>query len=89
MMAGDTQASLTDKAIAVFAFAAYHELGSGQAVRSVVRQDGSGHKADEEALSELAGKGLVELAGNDASFTEPGRKVLDSVIAAMRSATRG
>ena len=31
---------LSDEALAVFAFAAYHELSSGQRVRSVVRRDG-------------------------------------------------
>ncbi|PVE22578.1 hypothetical protein DC522_20465 [Microvirga sp. KLBC 81] len=51
---------LSDEALAVFAFAAYHQLSSGQMVRSVVRRDGAGHKASDKAVSELQGRGLIE-----------------------------
>ena len=37
---------LSDKAVAVFAFAAYHEMSSGETVVDVVLKDGAGHGKD-------------------------------------------
>lgn len=48
-----TPNDLSDKALAIFAFAAYHQLGSGDTITSVVANDLSGHHADPEALSEI------------------------------------
>lgn len=50
---------LSDGALAVFAFAAYHELSSGQRVLSVVREDGAGHRANAAAVDELDERGLI------------------------------
>ena len=78
---------LSDKALAVFAFAAYHQLESGQAVTKVIREDGRGHKADEEAVGELQDRELVALQENDICFTEGGLRFLSSTIESMRSAS--
>jgi chromosome segregation and condensation protein ScpB len=81
-------ADLSDKAVAVFAFAAYHQLTSGQPVKSVIREDGKGHKADDEAVQELTAKDLVEVSGNDICFSEAGLHVLSTAIEGLKSAAR-
>lgn len=78
--------SLSDKAIAVFAFAAYHQLSSGEAVVDVVLKDGAGHAADPEAIRELEAADLAKKDGDRATFTEAGKARLAAVIAAMRGA---
>lgn len=78
--------TLSDKAIAVFAFAAYHQLSSGEPVIDVVLEDGAGHKADPEAIDELEAAGLAKREGNRAAFTDEGREKLGSVISGMRGA---
>ncbi len=75
---------LSDAAIAVFAFAAYHQLGSGQPVKSVIREDGKGHKADEAAVEELQAARLVDVRGNDITFTETGLEQLSSIVERMK-----
>ena len=74
---------LSDKAVAVFAFAAYHQLESGQRVSKIVRRDGAGHKADKEAVSELTARGLVRASGEHIHFTSEGETVLQAVIAGL------
>ena len=80
---------LSDKAVAVFAFAAYHQLESGQAVKKVVREDGRGHKADEDAVAELEGRRLIEISGNDLCFSEEGLAILSTAIDGLKSAANG
>ncbi len=75
---------LSDKAIAVFAFAAYHELTSGEAVTQVALSDGSGHKADPEAVKEVEAAGLGTAADDRISFTDAGLQRLAAVIEALR-----
>ena len=53
--------TLSDKAIAVFAFAAYHQLSSGETVVDVVLHDGAGHAADPEAIKELERSDLAKV----------------------------
>ena len=77
---------LSDKAIAVFAFAAYHQLSSGEAVVDVVLKDGAGHAADPEAIQELESADLAKKDGDRATFTEAGKARLAAVITAMRGA---
>lgn len=77
---------LSDKAVAVFGFAAYHQMSSGEPVIDVVLDDGAGHRADPEAIKELEDADLVKKQGDRAAFTDAGRKHLEAVIAAMRSA---
>lgn len=87
-MAENDTTALSDEAMAVFAFAAYHQLDSGQPVRSVIAKDGAGHEADAAALRELADRGLVELRGNDIVFTGDGLSRLGRAIEAFTSAAR-
>ena len=61
---------LSDKAIAVFAFAAYHEMSSGETVVDVVLKDGAGHAADPAAIQELEAAGLATTEGERAVFTD-------------------
>ena len=75
---------LSDEALAVFAFAAYHQLSSGQMVRSVVQRDGAGHRANDAAVSELKGRGLIEADGEEIRFTDEGERVLQDFIAGLR-----
>ena len=75
---------LSDEALAVFAFAAYHQLSSGQMVRSVVQKDGAGHKASDAAVEELRSRGLIEADGSEIRFTPQGEEALQGVIAGMR-----
>ncbi len=82
-------ASLSDKALAVFAFAAYHELGTGQRVASVVRRDGAGHEADPEAVAELTGHGLASVEGDRIVFTPEGEAKLRAAIAGLRNGLGG
>ena len=78
--------ALSDKAIAVFAFAAYHQLSSGEPVVDVVLKDGAGHSADPKAIAELETGGFVEAVGDRAAFTDAGRSRLAAVIEALRNA---
>ena len=77
---------ISDKALAVFAFAIYHQLESGSRVTQVVRDDRAGHHADEEAISELEGLGLVQADGDRIGFTERGEALLDRILGDMRAA---
>jgi hypothetical protein len=80
---------LSDKALAVFAFAAYHQLESGQTVSSVVQRDKAGHRADQDAIGELEARGLARADGTDIHFTEQGGRVLQAVVAGLRTALDG
>ena len=75
---------LSNEALAVFAFAAYHQFSSGQMVRSVVQKDGAGHKASDAAVEELTGRGLIEADGSEIRFTPQGEEALQGVIAGIR-----
>ena len=77
---------LSDKALSIFAFAAYHQLGSGQRVASVIRQDGAGHQADPEGVAELEGKGLARADERGVHFTEEGERMLERIAGAIRAA---
>lgn len=80
---------LSEKAVAVFAFAAYHQLTSGQPVKSVVLSDGKGHQADEEAVSELVERQLASVEGNDIKFTDAGLAVLAKAVEGLTGAAQG
>lgn len=76
---------LSDKALAVFAFAAYHQLTTGTRVVEIVRDDAAGHHADAEAVDELRRHGLVEAGDDRFRFTSRGEAVVGRIIDAMRS----
>lgn len=77
---------ISDRGLAVFAFAIYHQLESGSRVTQVVREDGAGHHADPEAIQELQRLGLVHVDDNRIAFTDQGEAILDRAIAEMRRA---
>lgn len=79
-----TPNDLSDKALAIFAFAAYHQLGSGDTITSVVAKDLSGHHADPEALSEIEEKELGELNGDRFVFNVAGQLILSQVVDRIR-----
>ena len=79
-----TPNDLSDKALAVFAFAAYHQLESGDAVTSVVSDDASGHKADPAAVEELVRLNLAAPTAERLHFTDAGQVMLSQVIDRIR-----
>ena len=84
-MAAETS-DLSDRALSIFTFAAYHHLISGQPISSVVRRDGSGHRADPEGVAEVESRGLATLSDDEITFTEPGVAFVEQVVAAIREA---
>ena len=75
----------SDKALSILTFAAYHALSSGETVGQVVIDDGNGHVADPDGLTELADADLIEVDGARARFTSAGEARLAAVIAAIRA----
>ncbi|WP_287745795.1 hypothetical protein [Methylobacterium sp.] len=81
--------ALSDKALSVFAFAAYHQLESGQKVSRVVRRDGAGHRADPEAVAELEQAGLIEATPDALVLRPQAEAMVEAGIAALRRALAG
>lgn len=81
--------ALSDGACAIFAFAAYHQLQSGQPVTKVVIDDGAGHKADDTGRQELASRTLASEESNAIVFTESGLALLARVVTALKAAANG
>jgi len=79
-----TPNDLSDKALAVFAFAAYHHLESGDAISSIIAEDGSGHKADPIAVEELGRLDLAVRRDTRLHFTDAGQLMLSQIIDRMR-----
>jgi len=78
--------TLSDAALSILAFAAYHSLVSGETVTRVVLDDGKGHHADAKGVEEMTEAGLLEPDGERGTLTEAGSAKLASVIDAIRSA---
>jgi hypothetical protein len=76
---------LSDKAISILTFAAYHSLASGESVGEVVIDDGHGHKADADGLAELQAEGLITIVGSRARLTDEGADELQIVLEAIRA----
>ena len=79
-----TPNDLSDKALAIFAFAAFHQLESGDDITSVIANDAAGHRADSEAVAELEAKGLGELSGERFVFNVAGQLMLSQIIDRIR-----
>jgi hypothetical protein len=77
---------LSDKALSIFAFAAYHRLVSGERVTSVIRRDGAGHEADPEGVQELEGRGLVTAGDATLDLGETAQQTVEAMVAALRRA---
>jgi phage baseplate assembly protein gpV len=82
----DEASSFGDGAAAVFAFAAYHQLQSGQPVTKVILEDGAGHRADQDGVRELQEAGLASVDGNNIVLSETGVALLGQVIDGLKSA---
>lgn len=78
---------LTDKALSIFAFAAYHRLLSGEHVTSVIRSDGKGHEADPDGLAELESRELATSTASEIVFTPEGEAFAETVVASLRQTT--
>ena len=76
----------SDQALSILAFAAYHQLESGDTVSEVVLDDGQGHSASAEGVAELQEAGLLEANGKRGTFTEAGAAKLAAVIEAVKAA---
>jgi hypothetical protein len=81
------ETKISDRGLAVLAFAIYHQLESGNRVTQVVLDDGSGHHADMEAVGELQRLDLIAADDRRVSFTKKGEAVIDEAIAGMRRMT--
>ena len=75
---------LSDKALSVFVFAAYHELVGGRKVAGVIRRDHAGHAADPDGVAELERSGLVTPDGDFLHFSPEAERFRDALIAAIR-----
>jgi len=83
-----SQTALSDKALSILAFAAYHSLVSGETVTRVVLDDGKGHKADSEGVREMEAAGFIEPDGDRGTLTDKGTAALGEVVEAIRGALR-
>jgi hypothetical protein len=81
-----TDGRLSDKALSILAFAAYHQLESGQPVSSVIQSDDQGHRADPQGVEELTSKGLARTGDKGVEFTEQGAAALQRIVEAIRAA---
>ncbi|WP_279480014.1 hypothetical protein [Aureimonas sp. SK2] len=81
-----SQSTLSDGALSILVFAAYHSLVSGETVTRVVLDDGKGHKADAEGVREMEEAGLLDPDGERGVLTEAGRDRLNRVIETLRQA---
>lgn len=79
-----TPNDLSDKALAVFAFAIYHQLESGDAVSGVTARDAAGHQADPEAVEELERLELAKLENDRIVFTPAGQLMLGQLLDRLR-----
>lgn len=79
-----TPNDLSDKALAVFAFAIYHQLESGDAVSGVTARDAAGHQADPKAIAELAQLDLAHLENGRITFTAAGQLMLTQLLDRLR-----
>lgn len=75
---------LSDKALSIFTFAAYHRLLSGETVSSVIRKDGAGHEADPDGVSELEGRGLVTASETGIALGEAAQDFVETLVLALR-----
>jgi coproporphyrinogen III oxidase-like Fe-S oxidoreductase len=78
--------ALSEKALSILTFAAYHRLSSGLVVRDVVLEDGAGHKADADGVAEMTDAGLLQVDGTRGTLTDDGEAMLDKVVEAIKGA---
>lgn len=76
---------LSDHALSILIFAAYHSLVSGETVTRVVLDDGQGHHADPEGVKEMEAAGLLEPEGERGALTDEGARTLGRLMEAIRA----
>ncbi|WP_449409485.1 hypothetical protein [Methylobacterium komagatae] len=79
---------LSDHALSILAFAAYHRLVSGERVTSVVRKDGNGHEADPKGVEELTERGLAEAGETEINLGKDAQEAVEVMVEALRGAVR-
>ena len=79
-----TPNDLTDKALAIFAFAMFHQFSGGEVVSAVMTADASGHRIDPKAASELQHLGLAQISGDKLIFTPAGALMLSQLVDRLR-----
>ncbi|MBE7245388.1 MAG: hypothetical protein INR63_10570 [Actinomycetospora chiangmaiensis] len=77
---------LSDHALSILAFAAYHRLVSGERVTSVVRKDGAGHEADPKGVEELTGRGLATAGETEIELGQEAQDAVETLVTALRGA---
>jgi phosphotransferase system HPr-like phosphotransfer protein len=75
---------LSDHALSILAFAAYHRLVSGERVTSVVRKDGAGHEADPKGVAELTERGLATADDTEISLGDEAQEAVETLVDALR-----
>ena len=80
----EAMTGLSDKALSILVFAAYHELASGQKVTSVIRRDHAGHVADPDGVAELEHHSLITQNGDFLHFSAEGERYLEALLAVIR-----
>ena len=79
-----SNATLSDKGLSIFVFAAYHQLTSGEPVKEVVLRDGAGHAADPQGVREVEAAGLARVEGERAVLSDAGLSYLEQVLQTLR-----
>ena len=79
-----TPNDLSDKALAVFAFAIYHQLATGEPVTAITAKDAAGHKADDAAVAELETLELAHRDGDRLVFSDAGTVMLGQLVDRLR-----
>ncbi len=79
-----TPNQLSDGALAVFAFAIYHQLASGETITAVAAKDSAGHRADPQAVAELEGLGLAKQNGDMIELSAEGQSTVTQLIDRIR-----
>ncbi len=75
---------LSDHALSILAFAAYHRLVSGERVTSVVRKDGAGHEADPKGVTELTERGLATADETEIALGDDAQEAVETLVSALR-----
>lgn len=79
-----TPYELSDRALAIFAFALYHQMRSGDVISALSLEDGVGHRVDDEAASELTELGLAQMTDTKLIFTPSGALMLSQLTDRLR-----
>lgn len=79
-----TPTDLSDKALAVFAFAIFHQLECGDVISAIAASDSAGHRVDPEAVAELKARELADLIDDKVVFTPAGALMVSQMLDRLR-----